>query len=121
MPTFPSEFQSVIIPYVRLFSRRVFAHVPLLLPGAILAPGKRTVTAALHIVGLGQQPGWRKYHRVLSRARWSARAASRVLLGQLVAAFLPAGLRPGAGATKRSRTGPGKPYCSWPAGCPAGG
>ena len=57
MPPFPSEFQVVIIPYVRLFSRCVFAYAPLLLLGAILAPGKRTVTAALRIVGLGQQAG----------------------------------------------------------------
>ena len=107
MPTFPSEFQAVIIPYVRLFSRRVFAHVQLLLLGAILAPGKRTVTAALRIVGLGQQPGWHKYHRVLSRARWSARAASHVLLGQLVAAFLPAGpLVFGLDETLERRWGP---------------
>ena len=107
MPTFPSEFQAVIIPYVRLFSRRVFAHVPLLLLGAVLAPGKRTVTSALRIVGLGQQPGWHKYHRVLSRARWSARAASHVLLGQLVAAFLPVGpLVFGLDETLERRWGP---------------
>jgi len=107
MPTFPSEFQAVIIPYVRLFSRRVFAHVQLLLLGAILAPGKRTVTAALRIVGLGQQAGWHKYHRVLSRVRWSARAASRVLLCQLVAAFLPAGpLVFGLDETLERRWGP---------------
>ena len=107
MPTFPSEFQTVINPYLRLFSRRVFAHVQLLVVGAILAPGKRTVTAALRIMGLGQQENWHKYHRVLSRARWSARAASRVLLGQLVAAFLPAGpLVFGLDETLERRWGP---------------
>ena len=68
MPTFPREFQTVILPYARLFSRRVYTHVQLLLLGAILAPGKRTVTAVLRIVGLGRQPAWHKYHRVLSRA-----------------------------------------------------
>ena len=107
MPTFPSEFQTVIIPYLSLFSRRVFAHVQLLVVGALLAPGKRTVTAALRIVGLGQQSSWHKYHRVLSRARWSARAASRVLLGQLVTAFLPAGpLVFGLDETLERRWGP---------------
>ena len=107
MPTFPSEFQTVIIPYLRLFSRRVFAHVQLLVVGAILAPGKRTVTAALRIMGLGQQPHWHQYHRVLSQARWSARAASRVPLGQLVAAFLPAGpLVFGLDETLERRWGP---------------
>ncbi|MGI4871552.1 MAG: transposase [Janthinobacterium lividum] len=107
MPTFPSEFQAVIYPYARLFCRRVFAHVQLLLLGAILAPGKRTVTSVLRIISLGQQPAWHKYHRVLSRARWSARAASRVLLAQLVAAFLPAGpLIFGLDETLERRWGP---------------
>ena len=107
MPTFPREFQAVIYPYARLFCRRVFAHVQLLLLGAMLAPGKRTVTAALRIVGLSQQPAWHKYHRVLSRAKWSARAASRVLLAQLVAAFLPTGpLVFGLDETLERRWGP---------------
>ncbi|MGI4869648.1 MAG: transposase [Janthinobacterium lividum] len=107
MPTFPREFQTVIVPYAHLFCRRVFAHVRVLLLGALLAPGKRTVTSVLRIVGLGQQPAWHKYHRVLSRARWSARAASRVLLTQLVAAFLPAGpLVFGLDETLERRWGP---------------
>jgi hypothetical protein len=107
MPTFPREFQAVIYPYARLFCRRVFAHVQRLLLGTLLAPGKRTVTAALRIVGLGQQPAWHKYHRVLSRAKWSARAASRVLLAQLVAAFLPTGpLVFGLDETLERRWGP---------------
>jgi len=81
-----------------------------LLLGALLAPGKRTVTSVLRIVGLGQQPAWHnwhKYHRVLSRAKWSARAASRQLLGQLVATFLPAGpLVFGLDETLERRWGP---------------
>lgn len=32
-----------------------------------------------------------RYHRVLSRAVWSSREASRVLLGLLVEAFVPEG------------------------------
>ena len=36
-------------------------------------------------------PDFSSYHRVLSRARWSARAAARVLLGVLVSAFAPEG------------------------------
>ena len=56
MPTFTHEFQTVILPYAHLFYRRIFAHVQRLLLGTILAPGKRTVTAALRIVDLSQQP-----------------------------------------------------------------
>jgi hypothetical protein len=62
-----------------------------LLAGTILAPGKRTVGAALRIMGLGQIEQYQRYHRVLNRAVWSSREASRVLLGLLVKAFLSEG------------------------------
>ena len=91
MPTFPSEFLRVMIPFAGLFCQRVFAHVQLLLLGAVLAPGKRTITSVLRIVGRAQDGRWHKYHRVLSRARWSARAGARILLGQLVTAFVGTG------------------------------
>lgn len=84
MPTLPSEFLSVILPYAGLFCKRVFAHVQLLTLGALLAPGKRTITALLRIVGLQHDQAFHKYHRVLSHARWSARAASQVLLQQVL-------------------------------------
>jgi DDE superfamily endonuclease len=87
----PSEFLAVIIPYTRLFSRRVFAHVQLLVVGALLAPGKRTITSVLRIVGLSQERHFHKYHRVLSDAHWSARAGGQLLLGQLVSAFAGSG------------------------------
>jgi len=88
MPQLPSEFLAVILPYAGLFCKRVFAHAQLLTIGAILAPGKRTVTAMLRIVGLQQEPAFHKYHRVLSHARWSARRASQILLQQLLTRFI---------------------------------
>ncbi len=91
MPSLPSEFLAVILPYAGLFCRRVFAHVQLLLAGAILAPGKRTITSVLRILGRQHERCFSKYHRVLSQAHWSARAAGRVLLTQLVAVFAGAG------------------------------
>jgi len=78
-------------PFVPLFSRRVWPNVQVLLAGAILAPGKRTVSAALRVMGLGQTDHFQRYHRVLNRAVWSAREASRVLLGLLVKTFLADG------------------------------
>jgi len=62
-----------------------------LLTGAILAPGKRTVTSLLRIMGLAHERRFVNYHRVLNRAEWSARAASRVLLGLLLDVFVPTG------------------------------
>lgn len=91
MSSFPDEFDSLIIRYAGLFSKPIFVHVRLLLAGAILAPGKRTVTAVLRILGLKDEQRFHKYHRVLSHARWSARNGARILLRQLLACFLPQG------------------------------
>ncbi len=55
------------------------------------APGKRTVNAALRVMGLGQTKQFQRYHRVLNRAAWSGREASGVLLGLLVRTFVPSG------------------------------
>jgi len=62
-----------------------------LVAGAILAPGKRTVASALRAMGLDQQKRFHRYHRVLSRARWSSREVARVMLSLLVEAFVPEG------------------------------
>jgi hypothetical protein len=69
----------------------VAACFQVLLAGAILTPGKRTVSAALRVMGLGQTEHFQRYHRVLNRATWSGREASRVLLGLLVKTFVPEG------------------------------
>jgi len=79
----------VLAPFAPLFSRRVFQHAQVLLAGAILAPGRRTVGSALRAMGLGREECFHRYHRVLSRARWSSLQASRVLLGLLVKTFVP--------------------------------
>ncbi len=91
MRTLPTTMVQVLAPFVPLFSERVWQHVQLLLAGAILAPGKRTVASALRAVGLQEERRFCRYHRVLSRARWSSREASRILLGPLVEAFAPEG------------------------------
>ena len=88
MPQLPREFLALISPYASLFSKRVFVHVQLLLAGAILTPAKRTITAALRIIGLHQYKAFHKYHPVLSHAYWSALAASRILLHQLLITFI---------------------------------
>jgi hypothetical protein len=62
-----------------------------LLIGAILVPGQRTVTSILRISGLCWERRFANYHRVLNRAAWSGRAAGRVLLGLLLDAFVPQG------------------------------
>ncbi len=91
MRTLPTTMIRVLAPFAPLFSKRVFEHVRVLLAGAILAPGRRTVSSALRAMGLDQHRRFHRYHRVLSRASWSSREASRVLLGLLVKTFAPEG------------------------------
>src|SRR5262249_52359030 len=64
-----------------------FMHVLTLVAGALLATGRRTVTAALRAAGLGEERHFTTYHRVLNRAAWSPLALSRILLGLLVCTF----------------------------------
>lgn len=73
------------------FTAPVWAHVLVLVAGAVLAPGKRTVSQALRVMGLAASPGFARYHEVLNRARWDERAVARTLLAQVLDAFLPAG------------------------------
>ena len=80
-----------LAPFAPLFSKSVFQHVQVLVAGAILAPGRRTVSSALRTMGLDQHKRFHRYHRVLSRASWSSVKASRVLLGLLVEMFVPEG------------------------------
>ncbi len=73
-----------------LFTRPTWCNALLLLTGAILAPGKRTVTAALRILGREQETDFPIYHGVLNRAVWSSRAVAGWLLRLLVASLLGA-------------------------------
>lgn len=91
MLTLPPSMLALVLPFAPRFSRRVWRHALVLLGGAILAPGRRTVAAALRVMGLEREPRFGRYHRVLNRARWSGLAVSRSLLSLLVAAFLPSG------------------------------
>jgi hypothetical protein len=59
-----------------------------LLIGAIVAPGKRTVSAVLRVLGLAERTNYQQYHRVLNCAVWSSRQASGILLHHLVAVSL---------------------------------
>jgi hypothetical protein len=80
MLTLPTEFLSVIAVFAPVFSKPVWQHVKVLLTGAVLAPGRRTVTAVLAIMGLRAERHFQTSHRVLNRAVWSPLTASRLLL-----------------------------------------
>jgi len=87
----PPRFATIILCFAPLFFQRSWRHAEMLLIGAILTPGRRTVTSILRITGLCRERRFVNYHRVLNRAAWSGRAAARVLLGLLLDAFVPKG------------------------------
>ena len=91
MPRLPARFAAVILRFAPLFRQRSWRHAEVLLVGAIVAPGRRTVASILRISGLSRERRFANYHRVLNRAAWSGREAARVLLGLLLDAFVPVG------------------------------
>ena len=91
MLSVPVTLTRLILGFAPLFSKQVWEHAQVLVVGALLAPGKRTVTAVLRVMGLGQERQFQKYHRVLNRARWAGLAVARVLLGLVVHTFVPTG------------------------------
>ena len=92
MPTsVPEVLAAWMQPFGCFFTPAAWRHVLVLVTGGVLAPGRRTVTAALRVMGLDQEAGFAVYHRVLSLGRWSSRAIAHRLLLLLVAALVPQG------------------------------
>jgi hypothetical protein len=84
MPSLSPAILAFIAPFAILFSCSVWNNAVTLFIGAILCRGKKTVCAALRVVGLSQETNFSKYHHVLNRVDWSLLSASRILLGLLV-------------------------------------
>jgi hypothetical protein len=78
-----------LLPFAPLFTAPTWRHVQVLLIGTLLAQGPRTVAAALRVMGLAHAPRFERYHRVLSRGRWSGVQGSQILLGLLIALLPP--------------------------------
>jgi hypothetical protein len=88
----PPRFAAMILAFAPVFvQQRTWRHARLLLLGAMLAPGQRTVGRLLRIVGLRRERHFVNYHRVLNRAVWNSRHGARLLLGLLISRFVPTG------------------------------
>jgi hypothetical protein len=87
MLTLPKRIIQVLRQFETVFSERVWEWGKVLLIGAILAPGERTVAAILRVMGCADEKQFQNYHRVLNRAKWSSRELSRRLLVMLVHLF----------------------------------
>ena len=84
MLTLPDVIVSILVPFATLFTHPTWRKAQVLLVGAILTPGQRTVAAALRVMGRSDQRDYARYHEVLNRAVWSSRAVARILLSLLL-------------------------------------
>ena len=95
VPSVVSEAPAILATWLAVFrpcfTAPVWSRVLVLVAGAVLSPGKRTITQALRVMGLADQPGFRRYHEALSRARWDSREVAHRLLMHLLAVLWPSG------------------------------
>lgn len=91
MPSPSPEIIRLLSTFAPAFSAPTFANVIVLICGTILAPGRRTVSSALRVMGLSDGGNFSKYHRMLSRASWSPWLLSKLLLSLIVTTFLTPG------------------------------
>ena len=88
MLTLPDAMIAVLAPFAPVFQKRVCERVKLLVVGALLVPGQRTVASVLRVMGHSDDIHFQNYHRVLNRDRWSSRTLSKILLRLLLDAFV---------------------------------
>lgn len=87
----PPAIVSLMAAFRDFFTAPVWDHVLVLVTGAVLIPGRRTVSAVLRIMGLSEAADFAVYHHVLSQAHWDSRAIARKLLSLILERLLPAG------------------------------
>lgn len=87
MLTLPDAIVSILMPFATLFSKPTWRKAQLLLVGAILTTGQRTVAQSLRVMGRSHHQDYARYHEVLNRAVWSPRRSARILLGLLLEHF----------------------------------
>jgi len=66
-PAVPAILLTWLAGFRPCFTTPVWNHILVLVGGAVLAPGKRTVTQALRVMGLADRPGFGRYHEALNR------------------------------------------------------
>jgi hypothetical protein len=89
MLNLPPTIMKVLMPFAPLFHAKTWRKGPILLIGTILTPGKRTVTAALRVMGLKDDGKFSIFHQVLNRASWSSLAVGKCLLDLLITLIYP--------------------------------
>ncbi len=69
MEVLPADLMTSRGVFAPLFTERVWRHIPVLLGGAILAPGKRTITSGLRVMGLGSVDIYRNHTKAATTCR----------------------------------------------------
>ena len=115
MPSPSQEIIQLLMVFAQAFTVPTFTNALILLYGTILAPGRRTVSAALRAMGLADSPHFTNYHRVLNRAQWSPWILSNLLLALIIRSFVPADmpLLLAVDDTLERRRGPKIKYKGW--------
>ncbi len=87
----PQILRDWLLPLRSCFTAPTWEHVLVLVMGAVLVPGKRTVSACLRMTGRAEAGSFSSFHQVLNRARWDARAVARRVLGMIIDRLVPTG------------------------------
>src|SRR2546423_6813869 len=88
MDTLPLWMITILTEFApAIYGISTWYKVEVLVAGALLTTGKRTVSAVLRVMGLSQERNYAKYHHVLSRAVWSGLDISAILLRVLLQHF----------------------------------
>ena len=87
----PEIIMKWMSPFGPVFDKRTWHKAVVLVMGSILTPGKRTVSAALRVMGYSDRAGFSQYHQVLNRAVWSAHKLSQIMLKLLIEDMCPKG------------------------------
>jgi len=85
MQPLPSIIITTFAPFATIFLKtKTWNKALLLVTGALLCRGGRTVCSALRVLGMKGETRFDKYHRVLSRDNWSPFKGSKILLKQIL-------------------------------------
>src|SRR3954471_18894443 len=103
-PHASEELADRLRPFATCFTAAVWRHVLVLVAGALLAPGRRTVTAALRVMALDRTASFAVYRRVLST--WPPVGPGRGASSAPRARRHPRPRRPGGGRHRRPHRAP---------------
>jgi hypothetical protein len=84
MPTLPKAILAHLLPFRVIFlTQKTFIKASLLIIGALMCQGARTICSLLRILGLKGETTFTKYHNVLNRSKWDILKGAKILLQEI--------------------------------------